>query len=264
MQLDDVFNPDFINPLLATVHECMSIAVAQQSRIHDDGFVMRKADHSPVTQTDTEVQRRLEGFLTAAAPEWGFVGEETVGEWAGRGRVPDFFWLVDPIDGTIEYAKGGDQFAINIALVHGTKPVFGLIAGPVTGDVFYTSSLNTISLHKNGYSNQFDPPARTDAMEDRVLVTGKNCPGDIAAYHEVAGTPAARIIECASAIKFHALLRGAADAYTRHRPTSEWDIAAGHALIAAQGGQCQTLEKTPLTFGHVARGFKLDSVYITR
>lgn len=264
MQLNDVFNPSFIDPLLTKVRECMALAVTQQKHVRDAGFVKRKADNSPVSETDTAVQIELEKFLTNAAPDWGFVGEESAADWAGKGQVPELFWLVDPIDGTVEYAAGGDQFAIAVALVHGITPVFGLIAGPVSGDIFYTSSSNSVALSTPHGNANFTPPPRLIDIAGHTLITGKRCPGDVAAYRVASEHEPARHVECASALKFHAMLRGEADVYTRHRPTSEWDIAAGHALIAAQGGTCRTLEKGPLTFGHIERGFKLDSVYITR
>lgn len=90
-----------------------------------------KADGSPVTALDRAVESALRTEIAAAAPDHGIIGEEHGPENAER----DWVWILDPIDGTRQFAAGLATFGTLIALCHKRRPVIGVIAHPLTGMV---------------------------------------------------------------------------------------------------------------------------------
>ncbi len=264
MELDPVFNPAFQKSLLDEINICMRLAADMQSRLSEPDFIRRKSDSSPVTEADHAVQDRIDAFLKTATPDWPMVGEENAHEWIGSDKpLPDIFWLCDPIDGTQDYASNGREYAINLALIQDGRAVFGLIASPARDTIAYNDSLTSVTYVDNGVARLLSAPEKRD-LQHAILIIGHGRKKDIAAFEDMIDQPACGVVQCASALKFHALLLGQAHVYLRVRETSEWDIAAGDALVAAMGGTSCTMDReTPLSYGHRERDFKLDSVFVS-
>lgn len=263
IDMTDVFNPAFQEALLKEIDTCMALAKDMQARLDEPGFTQRKADNSPVTLGDLAVQARLEAFIGNATPDWPFIGEENAHIWIESGaELPSIFWLCDPIDGTQDYVSGGSEYAINLALIKDGKAVFGLIASPGRGDVAYTSAADEVSF-KNGNDICVLSAPVSRGFKDSMLVAGHGRRKDVERFEQMGGNPA-HVLYCASAVKFHALLKGEAQVYLRVRETSEWDIAAGDALVRALGGDATDLEnRQPFQYGQPQKQFKLDTVYVS-
>ena len=99
--------------------------------------VRRKADDTPVTLADEAAQAALEAVLVDAAPEIPVVSEEGHIAAAAVRRAWRRLWLVDPLDGTKEYIRGGDDFSVNIALWEAGVPWLGVIYAPVRDYLYY-------------------------------------------------------------------------------------------------------------------------------
>jgi 3'(2'), 5'-bisphosphate nucleotidase len=188
-------------------------------------------------------------------------------EQMAAGRVPatgrDFF-LVDPLDGTKEFLKFNGEFTINIAQVSDGKAVFGLIYAPAKSDCYLTLSPGRAfrcelhPAHTPAPECSFDfLPLNGGRAGERpfTAITSRSHPRpEAAAFLERLGNPERVVL--GSSLKFGMLARGEADVYPRFGATSEWDTAAGQAILDAAGGCVLTADDgQPLTYGKRDRGF---------
>jgi len=216
-----------------------------------------KLDGSPVTIADQRAEHIIEEGLAHLAADIPMIGEEAV---AG-GRIPECgqrFFCVDPLDGTRGFAKGGDQFTVNIALIEGAQPVMGVVYAPATGELFAGGPGRAVAARYDIAAKPLSPLAlisaqRTQPPQWRIIASdysGRNerTRDFIAALDGVAA-------HASSSIKFCRLAEGAADLYPRFGEVSEWDAAAGHAILSAAGGGVVHLDGSPLRYGDRGGGF---------
>ncbi len=222
-----------------------------------------KADHSPVTAADRQSEEIIVAGLARLAPGVPVIAEEAV----TAGHIPDIagrpFFLVDPLDGTKGFIKGRTAFTINIALIEERRPVFGLVYAPALNDFYVTLSATEAA------NAQLEPGSGVRNLAEcglKAIRTRVPDPNALAALvsqshltrateHFLAGYHVIEQRALASSLKFGLIARGEADLYPRVGPTSEWDTAAGHAVLAAAGGAVTTLDGAPLTYGNAERGF---------
>lgn len=213
-----------------------------------------KADGSPVSSADREAEAILLDALARVAPGIPVIAEESV----SAGVIPEFdeiAFLVDALDGTREFIGGGDDFTVNVALVERGVPIFGIVLAPAIGRLFVTlskqrcasSRLTAGSLRDAGLPQLHDIRTRPGSPEGLHILSSRS--------HRSAETDAflarLRIAEqerIGSSLKFGIIAAGEADVYPRLGPTSAWDIAAGHAVLAAAGGTVTCMDGTPLTY----------------
>ena len=242
-------------PLLEALSAIASQAAAAILAVRDVAATRRdKVDRSPVTAADDAAEAVILDALHRLMPDVPVVSEEAVGR--GVAVTPgDHFFLVDPLDGTREFLAGLDEYTVNIALAQGGVPVIGVIAAPAKGLLWRGgSSLGAERLRLS----PGDPPraarehirirARTKpAGAVRVLISRSHPDAATDAY--VSRLPQAEIVRCGSSLKFCQLAEGSADLYPRLQSMSQWDIAAGHALLVAAGGAITALDGTAVRYG---------------
>jgi 3'(2'), 5'-bisphosphate nucleotidase len=224
--------------------------------------VETKADTTPVTIADHEAEEVLTEALHRTAPGIPVIAEEAVA--AGRvPATPDAFFLVDPLDGTRAFIKGSPEFTINIGLIVGGQPVFGIIYAPAL-DQFYA----TIGPHES-VEAKISVEAKDVRLDDCALTrlaTREPDPNALIAFasrsHASQSTdeflqrlPIVEKRKASSSLKFCLIARGEADLYARLGQTSEWDTAAGQAILAAAGGCVTTLDGRPLIYGKRQAGY---------
>jgi len=215
--------------------------------------VMDKADGSPVTLADQEAETLIAAELAKIAPDIPMVGEEAV----AAGSIPDIsggrFWLVDPLDGTKEFITGGGDFTVNIALMENFLPVMGIIYAPVSDELYFGAEGK--AFMSIGGKPEQETRVRP-APAGGITVVASKRHGDperlneFLKPHNVAG-----MSNRSSSLKFCVLAAGQADLYPRLGPTSEWDTAAGDAILRAAGGKVATLDGKPLPYGKSDRKF---------
>lgn len=222
----------------------------------------RKADASLVTVADRESEEIILAALQRVAPGVAVIAEEEV----AAGRIPSLtgpFFLVDPLDGTNGFTKGRKEFTVNIAFIENSQPVFGLVYAPALADFYVTLGPNEVA------NAELKPSVRVAGLADcawRPIRTRVPDPNALSALTSHSNLNRAteqfldryRVVDrraVSSSLKFGLLARGEADVYPRVAPTSEWDTAAGHAVLAAAGGEVTTLEGEPLRYGHASRAF---------
>jgi 3'(2'), 5'-bisphosphate nucleotidase len=166
------------------------------------------------------------------------------------------FFLVDPLDGTRELASRCEEFTINIGLVVGDAPSFGLIYAPALGALFVTlgpgHAVETrIAPDAEGISlaDCALTELRTRAPDPKALIALESrSHRNVATEQFLARYQVAQVKYAGSSLKFCMIARGEADFYARLGPTREWDTAAGHAILLAAGGTVTTVDGTPLAY----------------
>jgi 3'(2'), 5'-bisphosphate nucleotidase len=222
-------------------------AAATILRIRARGFeVERKADRSVVTEADHASEALISAGLLKAAPEIPVVAEEAAA--GGAALVASAcFWLVDPLDGTREFAGGGDDFTVNIGLVRDGRVVLGVVGVPATGELFGGIVGAGAWLRRGGHETPIH--ARRVPAEGLTVLASRHH-GDAARLDAfLAGRPVAKIMNFGSSLKFCRLAEGIADLYPRFGRTMEWDTAAPQAVLEAAGGTVRTLDGRPLAYG---------------
>jgi len=223
--------PDLADSLMPTVAR----AGAAIMRIYDGAFdVEHKADDSPLTLADLESQRIILEGLLEITPGVPVLSEESAqAPWPKRRHWREL-WVVDPLDGTREFVKRNGEFTINIALVVDHEPLLGIVAAPASGLLYWgAAGVGAFSRHRGASqcSIHVSPPQRPI----RVVGSRSHPSPDTAGYLARVGPHT--LTGIGSSLKFCLLAEGKADLYPRFGPTSEWDTAAGQALLEAAGGQ---------------------------
>lgn len=221
-----------------------------------------KPDRSPVTAADEAAQAVILDGLGQLLPGVPVVSEEAAGQAEAAALGPRFI-LVDPLDGTRELLAGRDEFTVNIAIISGGRPVVGVVAAPARGLLWrgiVSAGAERLALM---------PGARPQAATARSAIHTRARPAsglvalvsrshlDPATEAYLARLKPAERIGCGSALKFCRIAEGAADLYPRLAPTSEWDVAAGHAVLAAAGGDVTMPDGEPLCYGQP--GFRIPA-----
>jgi 3'(2'), 5'-bisphosphate nucleotidase len=211
------------------------------------GFAVgRKTDRSPVTAADHAAEALIVEGLRAATPDIPVIAEEEVE--AGHAPAPGrSFWLVDPLDGTRDFAAGREHFAVNIGLVRDGRPVLGAVAVPVTGEVF--AGRVGAGAWKEDAAGRRPIAVRRPPPEGLTVMASRHHGDDPRLARFLADYPVREIIRIGSAEKLCRVAEGRADLYPRFGTTMEWDTAAPEAVLAASGGSVTRLDGTPLPYG---------------
>jgi 3'(2'), 5'-bisphosphate nucleotidase len=210
------------------------------------GFeVESKRDSSPVTEADRVAELIILAALARAAPGVPVIAEEEV----AAGRIPshkDNYFLVDPLDGTKEFVRGGDDYTVNIGLIEGGVPRLGIVYAPATGRM-HGGIVGQDAWLDEGNGRQ---PIRTRPRGAEVTaVASKSHLNQATIDYLEAAVGACGYLSIGSSLKFCIVAEGKADIYPRAAPTSEWDTAAGHAVLLAAGGLVDGPDGTPLRYG---------------
>lgn len=235
---------DLITLALAAGREIMAVRAAGID-------AQTKADGSLVTIADQRAEAIIEAGLAQLAPGVPMLGEEAV----AAGRIPECgarFFCVDPLDGTRGFAKGGDEFTVNIALIENTAPVVGVVYAPATGELYAGEPGRALAGKCHPQTSQLlQPlaPIQTSASSQQLRIVASDFSGRNERTGEFIAALNGVITHASSSIKFCRVAEGAADLYPRFGDVSEWDAAAGHAILKAAGGEIMRLDGSPLHYG---------------
>jgi 3'(2'), 5'-bisphosphate nucleotidase len=208
----------------------------------------RKADDSPVTQADLAADRIIADGLARLVPGVPVASEERL--YSAKPPYRGSFFLIDPLDGTKEFLAGRDEFTVNLALVTHNAPLIGIIGAPALALIWR-------GLVGRGAERLKDAGAAPEPIHTRSIGSpGESWVAAVSRSHGdsrteafIAARPGAIRKALGSAVKFGRVAEGEADIYPRLAPTSEWDIAAGHALVTAAGGAVTDAQGAPIQFG---------------
>lgn len=206
--------------------------------------VQHKVDHTPVTAADLLAHRLIvDGLQQLAEPlkDYPVLSEESLQcRWQERQHW-ETYWLIDPLDGTKEFLQGNPEFTVNIALIHQHQAVAGIVYAPAMNDL-YTGS-QTLGAYKNGSAIS----VRAAPSPLQVACSRSHPSARLNAYLSKITVPITQVA-IGSSLKLCWLAEGRIDLYPRLGPTSEWDIAAGQAILAAAGGHVVDEQGLPLRY----------------
>lgn len=223
-----------IQPLLNIAITASEQACSQIVEVYNSGDFQAelKGDNSPLTIAD----RRAHDVIVRTLEPTGIpiLSEEGRAIPYQERKDWEYFWLVDPLDGTKEFLKRNGEFTVNIALIHNSTPILGVVAVPVSGDIYYAAEgeaylrkgISTIKLAHRG---------RTDLKREglRVVASRSHMSPETQAFVNQLKNPS--IVSSGSSLKFMMLASGVADVYPRFAPTMEWDTGASQAIVNAVG-----------------------------
>ena len=228
--------------------------------VYDSDFaVEHKDDKSPLTLADKKSNEIIENVLEQTIT----VNNSTVPILSEEGKeIPyderikwEYFWLVDPLDGTKEFIKRNGEFTVNIALIHKHKPVLGIIYIPVK-DVFYFATINfgayklenssilteDLSIEELIDKSQKLPLNSNDKTTLTVIGSRSHTSEEFTEFVKQLNQKHENVefISSGSSLKLCLVAEGKADVYPRFGPTMEWDTAAGQAIV--EQAKCTVME----------------------
>jgi 3'(2'), 5'-bisphosphate nucleotidase len=236
-----------LTTLLPAVLDIAKAAGREIMQIYDGDFsVTLKSDRSPLTEADLAAQRLIAARLHALTPAIPLLGEESAAEAFAQRRSWRTLWLVDPLDGTREFVKRNGEFTVNIALVEQGAPILGVLHAPARS-VSYLGArgCGAFRAHEQGAWVSIRVQS-TAQVPLRVLASRSH--GDAKLDRALERLGQQQRVSIGSALKFGLLADGSADLYVRRGDTSEWDTAAGHAVVLEAGGCVVDLSGRPLRY----------------
>ncbi|MDR0969705.1 MAG: 3'(2'),5'-bisphosphate nucleotidase CysQ [Lentimicrobiaceae bacterium] len=218
-----------------------------------DFEVAFKNDSSPVTKADIQasilIKKQLSKFQLPFLSE-----EDNTYSYEKRSKF-EFFWLVDPLDGTKEFVKRNDEFTVNIALIEQNKPVLGVVYAPMFDCMYFNFDKHAFRLQKarNIIQNQTVEEIMQSSEKlplaqkrDRFVVLASRSHKTVEAEQFIQSVverqPNTEICQLGSSLKMCLLAECSADIYPCFSRTSEWDTAAAHAILNASGGKIRCVE----------------------
>ncbi len=230
----------------------------------DESQYQHKPDGSPVTNADVEAEAFIFKELAKLLPDVPVVGEEAF----GRGEIPelaghDYFFLVDALDGTKQFKKGDPHYTVNIALIHQGAPVIGIVYAPARGELYAGSGPGTAirwlaeSDSEKSIRVRRPPHGGLTVVASQEHGQGRQMETFLQ-QHKIA-----KRLSMGSSLKLCFIAAGKADLYPRFGQTSEWDTAAGDAVLRAAGGVITNMQGQPLTYGKTGGKF-INPEFIAR
>lgn len=234
------------NSLLETLIPLARQAGKLVMDVYATDFAVRgKDDASPVTEADERAEAVILAGLAALTPDIPVVAEEAV----AAGKLPavgERFWLVDPLDGTKEFIRRNGEFTVNIALIEAGQPVLGVVLAPALGRLY--GGAVGVGAFVDDERGRRSIRCRVPPTEGITVVASRSH-GDAAALDAfLAGRKVAKQVSAGSSLKLCLVAAGEADLYPRLGRTMEWDIAAGHAVLAAAGGRVTEVDGRPMAY----------------
>jgi fructose-1,6-bisphosphatase/inositol monophosphatase family enzyme len=230
------------------------IAEAGQIALHYFGSRVDtewKTPTSPVTSADREIERLLTREIRATYPDHGILGEEFGGDELDR----DYVWLIDPIDGTRAFVEGLPSWSVTIALLHRFQPEFGLVYMPLYDDWTYTDGDDVI-LEGRAHSRSTITDQLKTRWDHGSFIMWRS---DAQSLYDLQFTRTMTMASSASHLAYTA--RGTALATIVH-DSFAWDIAAGAAFMAKQGGEIRYLNGHLVDFAALDLTQPIKGLYI--
>lgn len=207
--------------------------------------VSLKADHTPLTVADRLSHDIIMRGLSAIDPAIPILSEEGADIPYEERQKWEYFWCVDPLDGTKEFIYRRDEFTVNIALIHCNKPVLGIIYAPVYEALYY------------GADGQGSWRQKKREAAERLyagkgvsewIAIGSRSHASAEEEEVLRSYPVVKTIAAGSSLKFCRIAEGAAHIYYRHGPTMEWDTAAGQVIAVSSGAVMTKTDGAPFLY----------------
>lgn len=211
--------------------------------------IHKKLDQSPVTNADLFANQIIVYLLNRLTPNVPILSEENFSTWK-KCRDCNYFWLIDPLDGTKEFLLRNGEFTVNIAFIEYGQPVMGVIYVPAH-NVLYAAD-NGRAWKINNYGKRVNVVVKNSKYPVVVISRASVCDDQkkkLSNYLVALGRY--RIISVGSSLKFCLIAEGSAQFYPRFSYTKIWDTAAGHAIAMASGAVIHDWYGHPLCYKYI-------------
>lgn len=254
----DIHTAGFMSELC---HLALAAGCNAMRHYKTDLQIEKKTDNSPVTSADKEGEAIITDGLARLCPHITVIGEESAAANLPA-QLDDYFFLLDPLDGTKEFINKQDDFTINIGLIEKTQAIAGVVYAPARARLFFT--LGTARAFELNLAPKMDSPID---IEKARPIYARPAPqaGLVAVASRAHSSPATddflrdmhvkKILSIGSSLKICLLATGEADIYPRLGRTMEWDIAAAHAILRAAGGRLIASDGSLFLYGKIPQGF---------
>lgn len=221
----------------------------------NDFQVNLKSDATPLTLADRKAHQEIMSCLMKTRIP--LMSEEGRDLHYEERKGWEYFWLVDPLDGTKEFIKRNGEFTVNIALVYKGLPIIGVVYVPVIKQLYF--AMQTLgSFRVNNFDNEIDSIDKLDKLTNKenklpytirqrplTIVVSRSHPSEetqefIEKMRKEQGN--IELIARGSSLKICMVAEGNADLYPRYGSTTEWDTAAGQAVAEMAGCEIVSLE----------------------
>ena len=197
-----------------------------------DFSIEAKADDSPLTKADQASHKAIVAELDKTGLP--ILSEEGHNVPFEERKNWEYFWMIDPLDGTKEFIKKNGEFTVNIALIHEGKSILGVVQVPVTGKLYWAVEGEAFVYENASFRKLLVNRISLDQEGLNVVASRSHLTDETQAFMDKLNNP--EIVSMGSSLKLLAVAEGTADLYPRYAPTMEWDTAAAQAIVEAAGG----------------------------
>ncbi len=280
--MSPILSSKYLPDLLEIIRQAGEGVLQVYARLEKDWDVRLKDDRTPITEADRISNRIITAGLKQLFPDIPLISEENKQIPYEIRRQYEYFWLIDPLDGTKEFIKRNGEFTINLAFINRTQPVAGFISVPCKGLIYYAvngegayriqekskaeEKLSEPIGESPGKSGSVSKDAEASTTEEGIIVTRlkvaefsptetgltvvasrSHFDPETQKFIEQLNNP--RLVSVGSSLKFMLLAEGQAHLYPRLGRTMEWDTAAGQAILEEAGGQVlEFYSRRPLSY----------------
>lgn len=199
-----------------------------------------KSDGSPVTNADQLISDYIFAKLSDLRPDIPIICEER--EIVAIDHKKEF-WLIDPIDGTRSFINNENSFTVNIALINNRQATYGFIYQPTEKILYYTDKIKKLRIEKDNIIIEQNKHNQNGLV---AVVSSNHFNNETIDY--LKNNKFEKVIAIPSSLKLCLIAEGAGDVFPKFGTTMEWDIAAGHALIKAAGGEIYISEEEVMLY----------------
>jgi len=235
--LSSINKKKFDKLLIKLANNCIEYIV--NSKINP---LKNKNDGTPLSEADLQIDSIIRNYLNFFNPKIRILSEEY--EFSPNTYLESYYWIIDPIDGTKSYISGGDEYTVNIALIYGGKPYIGLIAHPPSKKIWYAKNDKLIILENGTEKKIVD--SKKIVNKYPIIITSKENNHQINSFLNT--FKKIEQIKLSSSLKFCRLAENEAHFYPRFSSINKWDIAAGHAILNASGGELTDFEGNDIRY----------------
>tara|TARA_B110000914_G_C15442424_1_gene436762 strand:- start:28 stop:795 length:768 start_codon:yes stop_codon:yes gene_type:complete len=231
------------------INEVIAIAILAGDEImkiyNQDFEVFEKEDDSPLTMADKNANDVIIKSLTELYPDIPYISEEVKQTGYKDRKYWQYFWMIDPLDGTKEFVKRNGEFTVNIALIHNNEPILGVVYVPVTDDIYIGGKGNgAFKINSDGDVEPLKKEENTSNLI-KVIASRSHLSDEVVAFVEELKKSGKEVefISAGSSLKFCLIAEGKANIYPRLAPTMEWDTAAAHIVCSEAGFKVLNYDK---------------------
>ena len=211
-----------------------------------------------MTNGDIEVDNLITQEIKKITPSIPIVSEESSSNKSDQNLQT--FWLIDPIDGTYDYINKKDEFTINAGLIINNKPEVGIIYAPAKKRLFYTYHEDKCFEFSDNLERKINCVKKTKKGNVKAVTYSENLKPIIQEWHKK--FKVTEYNKMKSSLKFCVIATGEYDLYIAEPRASEWDIAAGHAILKNAGGLITDFDGNQILYGK--KNFKNPSLILKR